>query len=64
MIAKEIGGSITKTFFKKLMIHLGEYEWDDFGGLIRNDGPTMINLLFKRINSYTRIGVSNLKYEI
>ena len=35
-----------------------------FWGLIRNDGYTMICLIFKRINPATRIGVSNLKYEI
>ena len=33
-------------------------------GLIKNDGPTMIYLLLKIINLYTRIGVSNFKYEI
>ena len=37
---------------------------DDSGGLINNDGPAMIYLLFKIINTDKSIGVSNLKYEI
>ena len=41
-----------------------EYEWYDSGGLIRNYGPNMIYLLFKRTKPATRIGVSNLKDEI
>ena len=36
----------------------------DSGVLIRNDGPTMLYIPFKNINSATNIGVSNLKYEI
>ena len=32
--------------------------------LISNDGPTMIYIVSKSINPATRIGVSNLKYEI
>ena len=44
MIAKAIQGSITKTYPKKLRIHRGEYELEDSGGIIKNDGPTMIHL--------------------
>ena len=64
MTAKEIEGSITKTYLKKLVIILGEYEWDYSGSLIRNYGPTMLHILFKMINPYTSNGVSNLKYQI
>ena len=38
-----------------------EYEWTDDGGIIRNDGPTIIYLIFKIIKPATRIDVSNLK---
>ena len=62
--AKVIEGSITKTSLKKLRLHRGEYKWTDAGGLIRNNGPNMIYLIFKIINPDTRIGVSNLKDEI
>ena len=41
-----------------------EYEWADDGGLIRNDLPTMLYLLFKSTKPATRIGFSNLKYDI
>ena len=42
MTAKEIEGSITKTYIKKLSIHWGECEWKYAGGIIINDGPTII----------------------
>ena len=61
--ANEIEGSITKTDINKLRLHWGEYDWDDSGGLISNNGPNMIYILFKITNLVTRIGVSNLKYE-
>ena len=48
----------------KIWLHQGEYEWVGTGGLIRNDGFTIIHLLFKSINPSTRIVVYNLKYEI
>ena len=48
----------------KLSIHRKGCEWIDAWGLIRNDGPNNIYLLFKSTNPATRIGVSNLKYEI
>ena len=64
MIAKSIEGSITKKYPKKLRLFQGEYERSDAGGLIRNDGPTMLYPIFKIINPATRIGVSNLKDEI
>ena len=64
MIAKGIEGSIKKTSLKKLRLHSGVYEWTDAGRLIRNDGPNILYLIFKIINSATSIGVSNLKYEI
>ena len=64
MIAKAIGGSITNTSLKKLSLHWREHEWSDTGGLIRNYGPTMIYILFKRTNLATSIDVSNLKSEI
>ena len=41
-----------------------EYEWKAAGGILRNDGTTMLYPIFKNINPATRIGVSNLKYEI
>ena len=61
---KEIEGPIKKTYITKLRINLGEYAWADDGGIIRNDGPTMLYLLFKITNPAKRIGASNLKYEI
>ena len=64
MIDKAIDGSIKKYLFKKLMLPQGECKWDDTGGILRNDIPTMIQLLLKIINTATRIGVSNLKDEI
>ena len=64
MIAKAIKGSITKTSLDKLIIRQGGYEWTDDEGLISNDGPNILYLLFKIINPATRIGVSNLIYGI
>ena len=64
MIAEEIEGSSKKTSIKKLRLHRVEYEWANTGAIMSNDGPTMIYLIFKGINSSTRIGVLNLKYEI
>ena len=64
MIVKEIEGSIKKTYIKKIRLHRGEYKWANFGDLISNDGPAMVHRLFKSVNLYKRIGVSNLKYEI
>ena len=42
MIDKEIEGSITKTYLKKLRIHRGVYEWEDAGGLISNYGSNIL----------------------
>ena len=53
----------TNNSFKKLRIHQGEHEWDETGGLVSNDIPNMICLIFKIISPYTRIGVSYLKDE-
>ena len=64
MISKAIEIPITNTAIKKLKLHRGGYEWSEAGGITRNDGPTIFYLLFKSINLDTRIGVSNLKYEI
>ena len=64
MITKAINGSIINTYIKKIKVHWGEYELSDNGGIIRNNGPTMIYLLFKSINRDTRIGVYDLNYEI
>ena len=64
IIAKAIEVSITKTSLNKIRPHRGVYEWADYGGIISNYGPTMLYLIFKRINPVTRIGVSNLKEEI
>ena len=64
MIAKEAEDSVTKTSPKKLKLCWGEYEWDNAGGIKINDVTTMFYLLFKIINPDTRIGVSNLKYDI
>ena len=47
MTAKEIEGSIKSKSLKKLRIHQGEYECNHNGGIIRNDGPTMICILLK-----------------
>ena len=63
-MVRSIEESITKTSLKKLRLHHREYEWTDDGGLIRNDRTTMIYLTFQSINPATRIGVSNLNYEI
>ena len=63
MISKTTGGSIEEKYLKKLTLHRGEYEWSDFGVIIRNDGPTMIYQIFRSINPAKRIGVSNIKYE-
>ena len=64
MIFKAIKGSIKNTYIRKLRLHCTKYEWRYDGGIIRNDGTTMIYLIFKRINPATRIVFSNLKYEI
>ena len=64
MIVQAIEGSITNIYLNKLRVHCGEYGWTDYGGLIRKDGPTIPCLVFKSINLATRIGVSNLKYDI
>ena len=64
IIAKAVEELVTKINIKKLMLHHGEYEWTGYGGLVRNDGHTMICLILKIINTDTRIGFSNLKYEI
>ena len=64
MIDKEYEGSINNNSLKKIRLNWREYGWDDSGDLIRNDGPTMLYLLFKITNPYKRIGVSNLKYKI
>ena len=64
MITKAIEGSITKTYIRKLRISCREYECKDYGGIIGNDGPTILYLIFKRINPDKMIGVSNLKDEI
>ena len=57
MIAKAIEVSITKKSVKKLRLHRGLYEWTYYGGLISNDGPTMLYLTLKIINPATRIDV-------
>ena len=62
MIAKARDIPITRTYIKKLRLHLGQYEWSDDGGIIRNDVHTILYLLFKSINPDTNIGVSTLKY--
>ena len=62
MISKAIEVSISKTYLKKIRLHWGEYECYGAEGITQNDEPTMIYLLFKIINPYTRIGVSNPKY--
>ena len=63
-IAKEIKGSITNKYLKKLMLHHREYEWTYYEGIKSNDGTTMLYRIFKSINPATRIVVSNLKDEI
>ena len=64
IIAKEVKGSIKNTYLSKLRIHCREYEWTYYGGIIRNDGTTMLYLIFKIINPATGIIVLNLKDEI
>ena len=64
MIAKAVEELITNIYIKKLRLHHGEYAWTDDGFIVRNDGHTVFCLIFRIINSDTRIGVSNLKYEI
>ena len=46
------------------MLHYREYEWAEAGGVMSNDGPTMLYLIFKIIKPATRIGVLNIKDEI
>ena len=36
---------MTKKYLKKVRLHRGVYEWTDAGGIIKNDGPTMIYLI-------------------
>ena len=55
MIAKSIKGSIKNTYISKLRLHHREYEWTYDGGLIRNDGTTMLYLILKIINLATSI---------
>ena len=64
MIVKAIKGSTKKTSLKILRLHCMEYEWIDTGGLIINDGPTMLYLISKSIIPDTIIVVLNLKNEI
>ena len=61
MISKAIEGSIKNISLKTLIFHQGYYNWDDYEVIIRNDGPTMLCLLFKLTNLATRNGVFNLK---
>ena len=63
MISKTIGGSIINTSLQKIRLHRGEYKRTDAGGLIRNDWPTIIYLIFKSTNPATMIVVSNVKDE-
>ena len=64
MISKAIEVLITNTLVKKLGIHQESYYWIGDRSLKSNYGSTMIYLLFKNINPYTRISVSNLKDKI
>ena len=59
MISKAIGVLIKKNI-NQLRLHCGVYECTDAGGIIRNNGPTMLYLIFKIINPATKIFVSNL----
>ena len=56
--------SITTKFLKKIRINQMEYKWADTRCIKRYDGPEMLYLLLRSTNSDTRIGVSNLRYEI
>ena len=47
MISKEIEVSIVNKSLKKLSVYQGENKWADSGGIIRNDGTTMLYLIFK-----------------
>ena len=64
MISIGIEGSVTNISHKKLRLHIWKYECTDAGVQIRNYEPTMIYLLFNIIKPATKIGVSNLKYDI
>ena len=62
--AKAIERSITKNMMRNLGFIVGYMNRQKRGGVISNYGPTMLELIFKIINLDTRIGVSNLKYDI
>ena len=61
---KENFGINYKKSIKKLRLHWGLYECIYAGGIMANDGPTTLHILFKIIHPDTSIGVSNLKDEI
>ena len=56
--------SITKTPLNKLGRYQGNINGLILEGITRNDQPSMIYPLFKSIDQTTRIGVSNIQYEI
>ena len=64
MISKKIESLIAIISLKKLMLHIGGYEWAESAVLIRNNELNILCLLFKSNNSATRIGVSNLQDKI
>ena len=64
IIAKEIECSIKKTPIKKPRLNHGVYECTYNGGIISNYWTTIIYLILKSINQATRIGASNIKYEV
>ena len=64
IISVETEGSITKIHFKKLWLLCGNFEWSNTRGLMGKYGPTTLYIIFKSINTATRIGVYNKKYEI
>ena len=64
MTVKAIEGWITKKYLKKLRLNLREYECTYAGVIISNDVPTIIELIFKSINTATIVSVLNLKDKI
>ena len=64
MIDKKIEGVLLRPHLRNLCLIEGNMNGIVLWGIIWRDVPTMIYLIFKTINPFTRIYVYNLKYEV
>ena len=65
MIANRILGSLTSKAIKMLMLEKDKFQWyDDTTGNYETDGPTLLFIIFSKVNPSTRVGVSSFKKNI